>query len=131
MNNKGISLIFAIFFISFLLIISLGMIRSAYNSRSTIHLEKDHLTALYLSEGAIEIGKSRLISNPNWYTDAAMDGKLSDWLKNRAKGETTARSDKLSLKTVKIFNRSALYGIGYCRGSCAIIKYENGKFEEI
>lgn len=131
MNNKGITLIFVIFFLSFLFIISLGFIKSAFNSRSTIYLEKDHLTALYLSEGAIELGRSKAKNNPNWYTDVAIHGKIADWLRTDAIGETVRRSNKISLKTVKLTGQSMIYGVGYCNGSCAIIKYENGKFEEI
>ena len=127
MNNKGFSLIFMIFLIGILFIMGSIITRVMLNVNSSIYFQKDKLAAFYLAEAAIEFGKSEIHKNPSWYTDSTCSGNLVEWLRNTARGDSIINNSK----TVKEFNKDALYGIGFSGKSCVIIKFENGVLEEI
>lgn len=128
MNKKGVALLFNIFVITALLILGTCLMRIVFSATASIYLQKDHLCAFYRAEGALEAGKSELKKNPNWYTDLPATSKNTlKWLKDTARGQNILSG----AKTVKERGKDAFYGVGYCGRSCAIIKFENGSWEEL
>lgn len=127
MGNKGFSLVFVILLVSLLLILGNITVQTVQNINGSAISQKDGLSAFYLAEAAVEYGKSQTMKNPEWYTDLAFKNDPTTWLKSGAKGIMV----KGLSKAVKIYKKDTIYGVGFSGKACVIIKFENGKFQEI
>lgn len=127
MDNKGFSLIFIIFLVGSLVILGNITVKTILNIKGSTLSQKDSIIAFYLAEAAIEYGKSRAMENPSWYTDLAFKGDRIKWLKSASKGIFV----KENAKVIKEYKKDAIFGVGFSGRSCVIIKFENGKFQEI
>jgi Tfp pilus assembly protein PilE len=107
MRNRGFTLILSIFLITAILIILSSMAYIIYNSNLSLKYQRDALRAYYLAEAAIEYGKARLRSNPDWCTPGTII-KVKDG----------------SFEVKREFGQSFLFGHGYANRAHAIIRLD-------
>lgn len=68
MGNKGLTLIYNIFLIILIMLISVAIARMIFSASSVVSSSYGHLRAYYLAEGGIEYAKDKLRENPSWST---------------------------------------------------------------
>lgn len=131
MQNKGFGLIFIIILVAALLLVGSIFLHAVFSTNSMLNSKRDNLCAFYLAESAIELGKARVKSNPNWYTDMPHSGNLIKWLKESARGQEIKMSPLAGYKVIKEYKNTPIYGMGIYHGTYAIIKFDNGVWEEL
>lgn len=131
MGNKGFGFIFIIILVGILLLVGSIFLHIIFSTNSLAYSRRDNMCAFYLAESAVELGKSRANSNSSWYTDMPHSGNIIKWLKETARGEEIALAPLARYKVVKEYKKTAFYGVGIYHGSYAIIKLDNGIWEEL
>jgi|GEM_PF-753766 len=138
-KEKGIALIIVI--VIFALIFTAGayFVRFAASDYRMSALERSGIKAFYAAEAGVEWAKSKLHSNPNWFTDlphSPQDDKA--WLLNDSNGFVLSTGDAC-FKVIRENNRDFIYSIGYIgdniekSGAISIIKlkFENPPFKSM
>lgn len=112
-KQKGTALLIAI--VIFALIFSAGVyfLRFAALEYKMSAYERDSAMSFYAAEAGIEWAKSRISSNPDWYTDlphSSQDDKT--WLFKDSKGFVLPIGES-RFKVVREHGKDIIYSIGY------------------
>ncbi len=112
-DEKGIALIIVITLLTLFMVSQAYLLRFVFSDYRMTVSEVKRTKAFYAAEAGIEWGKTKLNSNPSWFTDVPHNSSNDKtWLLKDASGFIFSIRD-VSCKVVKEEGKNFLYSIGY------------------